>query len=304
VLGNPLKYTDLDGLWILVAVGAAIYFTAQTSDDENIYRTGTIIGLAMMGGSAASGGMFTGGTGAAMANGATIGFTTSYLSSGGNFHEGAKGGITGAFSGALAHEIGHGFGANWHWSAQAVAHGTAQGLITEARGGEFRNGFIGGVMGKAGGVAAGEIGGPGIEAIAARTVIVSTFAGLAAEATGGSFRDAALSAAMTHLFNEESGRQRRKNMIARLTIDTNNNMLIGYNSNGDVLFKADVVTGCPGYETPKGDLTAGNWTKDKTNPKYGPTPWSQDISNPYGPYFLRIRTKTGGSELLIWGNLI
>jgi hypothetical protein len=80
----------------------------------------------------------------------------------------------------------------------------AQGVISNLRGGSFKSGFIGGVIGKASGVATNGIGGASPMAITLRTVTAAVFGGLASEATGGSFADGALSAALTHLFNDEA----------------------------------------------------------------------------------------------------
>lgn len=56
-----------------------------------------------------------------------------------------------------------------------------------------------------------------------------------------------------------------------------------------ILLEADIVSGCDGYETPRGKYIAGKWIKDKTNPIHGSVPWSKDRwGNPYGPYFLKI----------------
>jgi lipoprotein-anchoring transpeptidase ErfK/SrfK len=61
------------------------------------------------------------------------------------------------------------------------------------------------------------------------------------------------------------------------------------------LLKADIVSGCDDSGTPAGAYIAGDWVKDKTNPKHGPIPWSRDNwKNPYGPYFLPLNdAKTG-----------
>lgn len=79
----------------------------------------------------------------------------------------------------------------------------AQGVISNLRGGSFKSGFIGGVIGKASGVATNDIGGASPMGITLRTVTAAVFGGLASEATGGSFADGALSATLTHLFNYE-----------------------------------------------------------------------------------------------------
>lgn len=60
-----------------------------------------------------------------------------------------------------------------------------------------------------------------------------------------------------------------------------------YDDSGKAIFDEPTVTGCEGTETPLGRYRAGDWIKDKTNPKFGKVPWSQDKwGNPYGPWFL------------------
>jgi RHS repeat-associated protein len=63
--------------------------------------------------------------------------------------------------------------------------------------------------------------------------------------------------------------------------------------NGEELFSDDIIVGCDKYETPEGDFQAGDWIEDKTNPEYGPIPWSEDFTNPYGPWFLPINDLNG-----------
>ncbi len=66
-----------------------------------------------------------------------------------------------------------------------------------------------------------------------------------------------------------------------------------FDNDGNLVYREEAVIGCPGRNTPEGEFVAGNWIKDKTNPKYGPRPWSKDKTNPYGPWFLPIYTKNG-----------
>lgn len=62
-----------------------------------------------------------------------------------------------------------------------------------------------------------------------------------------------------------------------------------------VLLEGNIVSGCDDSGTPSGLYKAGKWIKDKTNPTFGPKPWSKDHwGNPYGPYFLPLNdSKTG-----------
>jgi hypothetical protein len=109
----------------------------------------------------------------------------------------------------------------------ALAHGISQGIISQLRGGSFKSGFIGAIVGGIGGSAAGRMMG-GIQgisagAVMARTVVSAVFGGLAARATGGSFEDGAMAAAFRHLFNEEAGRiftfKTRVGSVLQLSVD-------------------------------------------------------------------------------------
>jgi hypothetical protein len=61
------------------------------------------------------------------------------------------------------------------------------------------------------------------------------------------------------------------------------------NDYNTIFLEADIVSGCDDSKTPIGEFKAGKFIKEKTNPKFGPVPWSKDPwGNPYGPYFLQI----------------
>ena len=66
-----------------------------------------------------------------------------------------------------------------------------------------------------------------------------------------------------------------------------------FDDDGNSVYKEKAVTGCPDHDTPEGEFVAGDWIKDKTNPKYGPRPWSEDKTNPYGPWFLPVNRQDG-----------
>lgn len=62
----------------------------------------------------------------------------------------------------------------------------------------------------------------------------------------------------------------------------------------NILLEADIVSGCEDSKTPTGKFKAGKFIKNKTNPKFGPVPWSKDPwGNPYGPYFLQVLNLKG-----------
>ena len=81
--------------------------------------------------------------------------------------------------------------------------------------------------------------------------------------------------------------------LEKIVIDLSEDELTLYDDNGKELFDANIVHGCEGFDTPKGEFKAGFWQFDKTNSKYGATPWSKDSSNPYGPWFLRVNDLNG-----------
>lgn len=54
------------------------------------------------------------------------------------------------------------------------------------------------------------------------------------------------------------------------------------NDYNNVLLETDIVSGCDDNRTSIGKFKAGKFIKDKTNPKFGPVPWSKDPrGNPF-----------------------
>lgn len=89
----------------------------------------------------------------------------------------------------------------------------------------------------------------------------------------------------------------------KIEITLSANKLKMLSPSGITLFNATIAHGCSGsggkYKTPTGKYKTGEWIKDKTNPKYGPIPWSKNHwANPYGPWFLKIMTKGGSYTAL------
>ena len=126
------------------------------------------------------------------------------LASGGGLKGALKGAIIGGISGAAAGWIGHGSGLVG--LPKALAHGVSQGAIAKLRGGDFRSGFIGGIVGGATNWVAGKIN-LGISAATfggriARAAIGGVIGGISAKITGGRFEDGAVSAAFRWLFND------------------------------------------------------------------------------------------------------
>jgi hypothetical protein len=144
------------------------------------------------------------------------------LASGGGIKAAIKGAIFGGLSGAAAGWVAHGtgiaakgaVGAFGDGTLKELVHGVTQGAIAKLRGGDFKSGFIGAIVGKyANRITKGlnlpfkEMGGLAGKAI--RTAIAAVTGGLAAKITGGRFEDGAVSAAFRWLFNDEGWRNSR-----------------------------------------------------------------------------------------------
>jgi hypothetical protein len=89
-----------------------------------------------------------------------------------------------------------------------AAHGAAGGGMSQAMGGSFKDGFIGGVSGAG---VAGAFGNAfsGVSeeiGVLGRTAVAAVGGGVASVLSGGKFADGAFSAAFFHLFNSESHR--------------------------------------------------------------------------------------------------
>lgn len=206
VMNNPLKYTDPSGHFFWFIVGAIVSVAASHSSNAFIRTIGMIAGMAMMSGV----GMFGGAgalSGSAAINGMAAGFVQGYATTG-NLGGALRGMVFAGLSAGAANIIGHGgtlggslFQSSW---GTALAHGISQGVISQLRGGSFKSGFVGAIVG--GLSPAGVMTQSGIGNTLSRTVIASVFGGLASQATGGSFADGAMSAAFAHLFNDEAAR--------------------------------------------------------------------------------------------------
>lgn len=191
---NPLGATDPTGYFSLkdalkiVAVVAVAWVSG-----------GTAIGVAISQG-------VTGAVAVGAIGGASAGFFSAFAGSllnggsiGDAFKAGVIGGIVGAVSGGIAGKIGD-IAQNHAWFAgvpQHLAHGLAQGGITEAIGGEFRHGFYAGFASSAGGDwIQNHVSGTELQTISAAIV-----GGTASAVGGGKFANGAISGAFTYLFN-------------------------------------------------------------------------------------------------------
>jgi len=215
VQNNPMNATDPSGYFSLkdalkivaavvvgvVTAGIALYAAGFTSFAN--------VGFLSLGGaisSAATGSFVTLGLSSAIIGGAGFGFGSAFagtLLNGGSVGDAFKAGLIGGVVGGIAAGITHGIGTlarnhDWGTFRTALAHGAAQGGITEAAGGEFRHGFYSGLFGHAaadpistniGGGARGQ------------TIAAAIVGGTASAIGGGKFANGAMSGAFTFLFN-------------------------------------------------------------------------------------------------------
>ncbi len=154
----------------------------------------------------------TGGAGAAGCGVITSAVT--YGVTDGDTNAALKAGAIAFVQADIANYIGHGSGLGK--VGMVVAHGGLGGLVSVAQGGKFGSGFAAGAFGKSvtlglsgtGLYAPGANGGfdnTGVEAVAARTAIAAIAGGIGSELSGGQFANGAVTGAMQHLFNAESG---------------------------------------------------------------------------------------------------
>ncbi|CAB5500678.1 hypothetical protein THERMOT_1288 [Bathymodiolus thermophilus thioautotrophic gill symbiont] len=203
VLNNPLKYTDPSGFFLrkmfelsdkISKRFSPIGYAIQRSIEKAMMKNPTLRAIGMIAASA-----FGGPAGAA-----AFSARMAYLS-GGNDGDIFKAAAVSFASASAAGYIGHGGvdGAPIVEGAinKAIAHGLAQGAISQISGGNFQDGFVGGFIGSVAGSNMSE--GGDWSDIAGRTAIAATAGGITAELGGGKFSNGARSAAFVHLFNSE-----------------------------------------------------------------------------------------------------
>jgi RHS repeat-associated protein len=165
-----------------------------------------------------------------------------------------KGGIYGAFSGALFYGIGQGFEKAGGWategskafgtnlnmagySAKVMAHGMAGGVMTTLQGGKFGHGFASAGVAQA-------FSGPidGLSTSAARVTASAIVGGTASVVAGGKFANGAVTAAFSRAFGEAVQR----------------NMLTGSGdgAQGSVSVPDEIVVGESGFSTPSAAASA------------------------------------------------
>lgn len=210
VLNNPVKYTDPTGhFWELAAIGFAIFVGSQTFGDPTIQQVGAIVGTTIM--AFGANGIFS--KLGEMARYAASGASTSFVSNivvTGDIESAASSAAIGGASAMITHTLAHNTslsrfadGQQWH-AALPFAHGVAQGGIHELQGGEFKQGFISGVVGK--------LGGQVVHSRFDRSQVYEQMAGMAvvssiaAVASGANSRDAVLRSAVStvtiYLYND------------------------------------------------------------------------------------------------------
>ncbi len=214
-MNNPLKYTDPSGYFfkkLFKSIKKA--FKSIGKFLKKYGRVIVAIAAAAFIGPAAAGALgFTSGTLAfSIAAGAVGGFVSGAIL-GGSLKAGLKGALFGGISAGLAFDIGHGSIGNWLEGAfdgavavaRDIAHGIAQGIVSELSGGDFKSGFLGGALGHYAGRRAQHYFGnmEGATGVAARTTVAAVAGGTASTLGGGKFGNGAISAAFSHLFNNE-----------------------------------------------------------------------------------------------------
>ncbi len=220
VLNNPLKYTDPSGYFSIGKIFKGIkkaaksvvkfvkkYWRPIVAIAAAAFTGGATLGL--LGYSSVAAAMNAGAWGALMASGAAAGFVNGAIMSGS-----LKGALKGALYGGISAGIAGYIGANIGGFAGHLAHGITQGGLSEAFGGDFKSGFIGAFVGHfAGAELISQIGGTSLGAIAARTTIAAVAGGIGAKLGGGKFENGAVSAAFSHLFNNEMTASQKRSEI-------------------------------------------------------------------------------------------
>ncbi|OJA03541.1 RHS repeat domain-containing protein, partial [Bathymodiolus thermophilus thioautotrophic gill symbiont] len=212
VLNNPLKYTDPSGFWFE-------WLEDFVGKVENLMmKNATLRAIGM-----AAASMFGGPAGAA-----AFSARMAYLS-GASDGDILKAAIVSFASASAAEYIGHGGvdGGSIVEGAtnKAIAHGLAQGAISQISGGSFQDGFTGGFIGSVAGSSMGE--GGDWSDIAGRTAIAATAGGAVAVLGGGKFSNGARSAAFVHLFNAEGGSISKKWKQEKTIFDNSSHGFIG-----------------------------------------------------------------------------
>nr|VFK24170.1 MAG: RHS repeat-associated core domain-containing protein [Candidatus Kentron sp. MB] len=201
VLNNPLKYTDPSGFFF-----KKLFRAVKKLFKNPVVRAVVAIAAAAVVGPAAAA-LVGGGLAGAIVGGTAAGFVAGGISTG-TWKGAFQGAALGALSGGIAYGIGHGFGAGLAGLEKTLAHGIAQGGLSELAGGDFRSGFLGGMIGHGvGGWSKGVFTGTNPSAVIGRTMAAAVAGGVSAKLGGGKFANGAITGAFAHLFNNEARRQ-------------------------------------------------------------------------------------------------
>ncbi len=214
-MNNPLKYTDPSGYFfkklfksIKKAFKAIGKFFKKYGKAIVAIAVGALVGgwtLMALTNTATFGAAIAAVATAPMA-GVIAGFAGGFASglvSTGSVKGALRAGLFAGVSAGVANFIG---GLDIAVQLKDVFHGVAQGIMSELSGGEFRSGFLGGLVGHAAGRLAGQgkLGELLGKTIYSRTATAAVIGGTAAAVSGGKFANGAVSAAFAHLFNNES----------------------------------------------------------------------------------------------------
>ncbi|OIR24455.1 hypothetical protein BGC33_03690 [Bathymodiolus thermophilus thioautotrophic gill symbiont] len=230
VLNNPLKYTYPSGFFLrkmfelsdkISKRFSPIGYAIQRSIEKAMMKNSTLRAIGMIAASA-----FGGPAGAAAFSARMA------CLSGGNDGDIFKAAAVSFASASAAGYIGHGGvdGAPIVEGAtnKAIAHGLAQGAISQISGGNFQDGFIGGFIGSVAGSSMGK--GGDWSDIAGRTAIAATAGGITAELGGGKFSNGMRSVAFVHLFNHEGGnisKALKTNNVANGKVEGGGSLFLG-----------------------------------------------------------------------------
>jgi RHS repeat-associated protein len=230
VKNNPLKYTDPTGhSWLSSALKSVGRFI-KTYGAQIVVVALSIVtagAAAMTYTGAATMSAALGTAAGAIVGGAVGGFVGGFLGSGGDLRAGITGAVFGAITAGAARWV---KGLNYGTWGTSAAHGLTQGVISEMRGGTFKEGFLAGFVSHATTAFEGQDWYPSGEAasdIAIRTTVAAMSGGVASSLGGGKFKNGAVTAAFVHLFNNEGARKevvnRHRKLVQRVAADFKNN---------------------------------------------------------------------------------
>jgi hypothetical protein len=203
VSNNPLGYTDPSGFFKLKDVLKIVALVAVT-----VVSGGAALAALGVGGGGLGGGIVAFATGSfggfanAVIAGAAAGFGSGFAASllnGGSIGDAFKAGVIGAAVGGVSAGLAFGIGElGLSGIGKHLAHGVAQGGVTEAMGAEFRHGFYAAAFASA---AAGPISRFAPGGVHGQVAAAAVVGGTASAIGGGKFANGAVSGAFTYLFN-------------------------------------------------------------------------------------------------------